>query len=322
MYLRIRPFAVPAGVVATLMSLGCIVSVDSGHGHVLRDEHRFVVSRAPELTLTTFDGPVEVRTWSRREIQVEVERRGSTRELAASIEIVKEQQGDRVRLEARRPSESRWFGIDSINRARSAKFVATVPREANVTARSGDGSITIEGVSGRLELRTGDGSIRGLDLSGDIAAHSGDGSVRLESVEGKVNVTTGDGSIVLRGKVASVRVRTGNGSITVRAEPGSAMNDDWDLETGDGTVTLYLPSSFDAELDARTGDGTIRTDREIDAQLERAVEVERGSVQVERDRDERRARDRRRRSLRTTLGAGGRLLRVRTGDGSISVRAS
>ena len=34
------------------------------------------------------------------------------------------------------------------------------------------------------------------------------------------------------------------------------MADDWDITTGDGSVSLYLPSDFGAELDAHTGDGS------------------------------------------------------------------
>ena len=38
------------------------------------------------------------------------------------------------------------------------------------------------------------------------------------------------------------------------------MTDDWDITTGDGSVTLYLPPDFSAELDARTSDGGIRNE--------------------------------------------------------------
>ena len=34
------------------------------------------------------------------------------------------------------------------------------------------------------------------------------------------------------------------------------MSDNWDITTGDGGVTLYLPSGFNADLDAHTGDGS------------------------------------------------------------------
>jgi hypothetical protein len=93
-----------------------------------------------------------------------------------------------------------------------------------------------------------------------------------------------------------VQLRTGDGSIIYRAEPGSAMNEDWDITTGDGTVTLYLPREFDAQLDAHTGDGGIRNDVDLS------------------DTDARS-----RNTVRGRIGAGGRQLRIRTGDGSIRI---
>lgn len=79
------------------------------------------------------------------------------------------------------------------------------------------------------------------------------------------------------------------------------MAEPWEISTGDGSVSLYLPSDFSADLDAHTGDGSIRNDLTI----ERSVDEEKS-----------------RRSLKARLGAGGKVLRVRTGDGSIRLRAS
>jgi hypothetical protein len=104
-----------------------------------------------------------------------------------------------------------------------------------------------------------------------------------------------------------VRLHTGDGSITFRADAGTAMSDDWSLTTGDGSVALYLPSDFGAEIDAHTGDGSIRNE------LTRAAEAE-----GDRDRD----RDSDKHSLRTRLGNGGKTLRIRTSDGSIRLKAS
>ena len=41
------------------------------------------------------------------------------------------------------------------------------------------------------------------------------------------------------------------------------MSDDWEITTGDGGVTLYLPKDFDADLDAHTGDGAIRNELDV-----------------------------------------------------------
>ena len=104
-----------------------------------------------------------------------------------------------------------------------------------------------------------------------------------------------------------MRLHTGDGSITFRAASGTAMKDDWSITTGDGGVAVYLPSDFGAELDAHTGDGSIRNDLGVKAEAE-----------GERDSD----RDRDRRTLKARLGAGGRVLRIRTGDGSIRLKTS
>jgi Toastrack DUF4097 len=103
--------------------------------------------------------------------------------------------------------------------------------------------------------------------------------------------------------LTSVKLHTGDGSIVYRAEPGTEMSDNWEITTGDGGVTLYLPPGFNAELDAHTGDGAIRNDLSI-------------SSEVESDRENNR------RTLRGRMGSGGKQIRVRTGDGTIRLRPS
>ena len=85
------------------------------------------------------------------------------------------------------------------------------------------------------------------------------------------------------------------------ADPGSTMGENWEITTGDGSVSLYLPTGFGAELDAHTGDGSIRSDL---AGLPPPT------------------REQSRRTLRGKIGDGGKLLRVRTGDGAIRLGTS
>jgi hypothetical protein len=303
-----RPTISSLGAVALAGALapGCVVSVDT-HGYTAREEKRFTVSGTPDITLATFDGAVEVRTWDRPEVLVEIEKRGDTKEKADQIEVHAEQTGDRIRVEARGPATTEV--VIGFHVSRSARLIATVPRRANLLARSGDGSIAVEHVTGRLELRTDDGSISAYGIGGDVTADSRDGSVKLESVQGRISVRTQDGSVHVGGRIEALRVRSGDGTVSVRAETGSTLASDWEISTDDGGLVLYVPVSLDAELDAETDDGRVRLDRE----LQQTVEVEAEDAKRERG-------DRRR--LRTRLGAGGRVLRLRTGDGSISVRTS
>ena len=87
--------------------------------------------------------------------------------------------------------------------------------------------------------------------------------------------------------------------MTLVAAPGSDRQDDWTISTGDGSVTLELPDAFNADLDAHTGDGRIAVED---------LEVSDVTGKMSRDR------------LRGQLGAGGRSVRIRTGDGSITLR--
>lgn len=91
------------------------------------------------------------------------------------------QDGDRIEVEVKKPAhEVVFFGVGRMSP--TAKLIVTMPRDGNVFAKSGDGSIRIEHVHGRLELRTGDGSIRATDIAGQLTLATGDGSVTLEDV--------------------------------------------------------------------------------------------------------------------------------------------
>jgi DUF4097 and DUF4098 domain-containing protein YvlB len=287
---------VALGACAVLAS-ACDVDVDA-QGVTARDEKRFTVSGTPELTLATFDGAIEIRTWDRPEIEVVVERRADTKAEADSIEIKAEQSGNQISVEARRPTARERRVVFGFHVGRSASIVATVPRVTNLLARSGDGSITAERLDGRLELRTGDGAIRGNELKGQLRVHTGDGSIKLNGIDGALDIDTDDGSISVDGRVLGLTARSGDGSITVRAASGSAMKADWDVTTGDGRVQLELPGDFSAEIDAHTGDGRIDVD---DLRIQVVGDAGRTSV-------------------RGRVGAGGRTLKVRSGDGSIVLR--
>lgn len=297
--------ALRAGIVvlACTSVIGCVVGVDS-QGQIVREEKRFAVDGAPDLRLTTFDGAIEVRGTDSSEVLVEIEKRGPTREAVDELRVEATQEGRRIDVEVKRPSrESTVFGM---NVSTSAKLIVSVPKHAAVLARTGDGAIRIEGVEGKLELRSGDGSIRVSEVKGELVLNTGDGSINVDHAEGRLTLETGDGGVNVEGNLSVVRMHTGDGSIVYRADSATRMEDDWDISTGDGSVSIYLPAGFNADLDAHTGDGRIRNELGI------------ADRNVERDRDQ---DERDRRTLRGKIGEGGKRLRVQTGDGGITLRA-
>jgi hypothetical protein len=281
----------PAAVMASILLTGGCVVVDS-QGHIARDEKRFTVSGAPDLHLTTFDGAIEIKPGDDSQVVVEIEKRGPTQEEIDKLQVDVKQDGNRIDVEVKRPAREVVFGFGHMTP--TARLIVTMPKSGNVIASSGDGSIRIERVKGHLELRTGDGSIKANSIGGDVTLHTGDGSVALDGITGRLDLQTSDGSVTVAGQPAVAKVHTGDGSITFRAESGVEMKDDWSFTSGDGSVSLYLPSDFSAELDASTGDGSVHSELTVA-----------GNDQQER------------KSLRGQLGKGGKLLKIRTGDGSI-----
>ena len=297
MYVLLRVCRLAAFVGLALAGTACVVTVDAGR-YSDREEKQWRVTGTPDVTLVTFDGSIEVRSWDRAEVRVEIEKSAQDKALADKIQVTAEQSGNTITVEAKKPpAVESLFGLKV---SPSAKIIATVPRECNLVARSGDGSISLERIEGRIEVHSGDGGLRGQDLAGSLRAHTGDGSVRFQDVRGAVDIDTGDGTGEVSGKLDVLRLRTGDGSVHVRAEDGSAMSADWEIRTGDGSVRVELPETFVATLDASTGDGRV------------FVEGFGEPASAGQDEDSHAA-------LKRPLGPGGKLLRLRTGSGGITV---
>jgi DUF4097 and DUF4098 domain-containing protein YvlB len=87
------------------------------------------------------------------------------------------------------------------------------------------------------------------------------------------------------------------------------LTENWDITTSDGNVTVTLPGVFNTELDAETSDGRVRTSHPLlDSDGENRRDGESNSERRER-----------RRTLRTKMGDGGKILKVRSGDGTITI---
>ena len=312
MTLQIRrpAFAAAVALFASTALGACEVNLHT-EGLTSRDVRTFKVTGAPDLVLETFDGAIEVHSWDRNEVEVEVEKRAMEQPLIDQMKVDVEQQGDRIVVRVTGPARADFRGVTiGMHISPTARVRVAVPRATNLEAKSGDGSIRVEALDGKLVLNTVDGSVTGVRVSGDIRIRTGDGSIRLDDVAGRLDLETDDGSIGIDARPTALHAKTGDGTIRITIDPDSAMAADWDVTTGDGSVILTLPSAFNAELDAETSDGAVRSEHPLLREL--AGEGRRSGE----DSDERRER---RRSLRTKMGEGGKIFKVRTGDGNIRI---
>jgi putative adhesin len=289
---KLRAMA-PAVVIAAVLGTGCAINL-SADQYLGKEDKTFAVTGKPEVSLKTFDGSIEVKTWDKPEVALTIERRAGSQAEAEALKVTTSQDGNRIVVEALQPEKKVEVGV-GFHVGRSVRFVVTVPVNTDLVARTGDGAIAVTGVHGRLELRSGDGSVTGTGLDGEVAAHTGDGSITLEGVKGTVDVNTGDGSVRVAGSPSVLKAHTGDGSVGLAIDSATTVKGDWEITTGDGSVSLELPAGLNANVDASTGDGRISA----------------SDFGLEAEGEERRA-------LHGKLGAGGPVLKVRTGDGSIT----
>ena len=296
--LRLVHVIVPLVAVA---SIGCSIDV-RGSESSQREEKRFTLSGSEpaELSLRTFDGAIQVRSWDKNEVLVEIERRGPDQASIDALTVNTSQEGNRVVVEAQAPRGERRVITFGNWVSSSVHLTVSAPRRITLVARSGDGSIDASDFEGAVELDSGDGRILASRVEGRLKAHTGDGSILVDQATGQVDAESGDGSIEIAGRLSDLTVRSGDGRVRVEATDGSVMKGEWRLTTGDGSIRLSVPDGFNAEIDAHTGDGSIRVEG-IDP-----------PARQDRDRSDRR-------DLQGRLGSGGPVLRLRSGDGSIEV---
>ena len=150
----------------------------------------------------------------------------------------------------------------------SGEFVINVPRAMDaVKVETDGGTVTVSGVSGRVDSQSGGGSIRLDDIGGvinaetgggsievgsagsDVNLHTGGGSIKVQSAKGKINAESGGGSIHLEKSDGRVRVSTGGGNIELGDISGPV-----EMETGGGSIRL---SSAKGPVRAESGGGSI-----------------------------------------------------------------
>src|SRR5215218_4588552 len=73
----------------------CEVNLNS-EGIVSRETKSFKVAGVPDVQLDTFEGSIEVHSWDRDEVEVEIERRAMEQGLVDEIKVSAEQEGDRI----------------------------------------------------------------------------------------------------------------------------------------------------------------------------------------------------------------------------------
>lgn len=294
------------------------------------------VSGPVTVDVVSGSGRIDVRAGSAGRVEVSAKIQASDNWGSRRSSLSAEQRVRRI--EANPPIEQAGGTVrighiadEDLRNGVSISYTVTVPASSTLNARTGSGAVLVEGVGGRVDASTGSGSLTLRSIGGPSRASTGSGDVTADTVRGSFHATTGSGRIQATGVGGAITATTGSGGIDVaqsaagdvdistgsgsvrargvrgRLEATSSSGDvdvqgditgDWRLSSSSGSITIALPSNAGFELDASTSSGRISTDFPVTVS---------GTVD--------------RRSLRgATKGGSGRLLRVRTASGSISIR--
>jgi hypothetical protein len=251
------------------------------------------------LVIRNPSGPITVRqaTGNRVEISAIKRLRGRTR--ASDIAFDVRETGDQVEVcalfgdqESCRDRGSR----SSDNIRGSVEFTVLLPPSARLRVATGNGAIAIERAGGEVSAATGNGEIKIGETTGRVDASTGNGDVQVAGANGPVNVSTGNGRVYVRTARGSVDASTGNGDIDIRIG-ALPIDSDMKFSTGSGGIHIGLPSEFNGRIDATTGNGTLRS--EFDIAIVGRLDAH---------------------HVRGTIGSGGPLLRLVTGNGVIELQ--
>ncbi|MDJ0789218.1 MAG: DUF4097 family beta strand repeat-containing protein [Myxococcota bacterium] len=180
------------------------------------------------------------------------------------------------------------------NRRGKADLALKVPRDVRVLVLAANGRVNVEGMHAHVKAKNSNGVVRVGHIRGDVEIHTSNAKVRAESTCGRLLARSSNGKIELNEHEGSVDAATSNG--TICCELSGVGKGGVQLATSNGRILLELPDEVDGDLDVRVDNGVIRNQRDLEGKSERAGR------------------------LRGTLGVGGKPIRLRASNGTITLR--
>ena len=258
----------------------------------------YPVSARPSLTVSSGDSSTEIRSCGAcREIRIRVEWRDRR---ASEYNLEQSQSGDHVQFAL---YEKQRIGFHmNFGNHREPHITIDTPTSLDLEARAGDGSLSVSGVQGTLQLRTSDGSLDASDVSGALHVTASDGSIRIHNASGTLESHSSDGSVHIDGRFSGVQIKTSDGSLDFALAEGSKLITASWIQASDGSVAIHVPRTLAADLEIHTGDG------HIDCKLPLTMEGYNSSGDSHHN-------------LRGRLNGGGVPLSIHTQDGSVTIGA-
>lgn len=257
------------------------------------DTARYKAPVGGVLRVRNANGRIEVIGEDRHDVVVEAAKRAraesqeEAERLLDTIRLAEEEAPDGLELEVGVPR--RW------NRHGHVNLEVRVPRELRVQCESVNGKVTVAGLRAGVTAHSSNGAVTVEDVVGDVDVYTANNKVSCSGVHGTLTARSSNGKIELLEHSGSIDASTSNGLI--RASVEALGPEGVRLATSNGRIVLELPAEVDADVDVRVDNGIIRNERAL--------------------RQDTRSTDGR---VRGSLGRGGIPIKLRTSNGSVSLR--
>ncbi|MEM8681804.1 MAG: DUF4097 family beta strand repeat-containing protein [Pseudomonadota bacterium] len=258
-----------------------------------------------EVSISNTAGSVEVRGWSRDEVEV-------TGRLGDDVEeLIFERDGDEILIKVKGPN--RYIGRKDI----SSDLVVRVPEKSSLDIGTVSANIEVQDVHGELELASVSGRIDTQVYSGDLEAGTVSGSIDVQGDDEVIDaeLSSVSGSISAAGLAGDLEAESVSGRVSV----SGGLFESVDMETVNGRITFRGQLHDDGDMAMESVNGGVDIDIENNVPARYEIETFNGGIKncfgVRAERTSRYAPGY---SLSHEVGAASASVRVETLNGSVN----
>ncbi|HTO90818.1 MAG TPA: DUF4097 family beta strand repeat-containing protein [Candidatus Sulfotelmatobacter sp.] len=236
------------------MVLAVVMSVAMG----AHSDTTINVTQGARLTLENYAGSIDVQTWTKNAVRVEVDHNRHS-------ELTLDRDGDDIQIELESDR-----GVSG-----SADYRLTVPAWIALKLSGVYCDISAKGLKGKLEAET---------VQGDVEVTGGDGYVSLTSVQGHVTVAGASGKLELSSVNEGVDVTNVKGDLSVESVNGAitmskVQLNSLEASTVNGTITYDGTFAKTGRYEMSTHNGNVYVAIPADASLNIEVATYGGSFE-------------------------------------------
>ncbi|MFC1726713.1 DUF4097 domain-containing protein [candidate division KSB1 bacterium] len=274
------------------------------------------------LYVKNVTGDIKVDSWNRKNIEIDITKRGSRDD----VEVVIDKRGNSFYVEVDYPDRDWRDKVFGRNNSASIHFNIKIPAKTELDLDNVTGDITISGINSRIEAGTVTGDLEIRDAEGNIYGKTTTGGITIFDIRGEVDAHSTTGRIEIR-NTGDVDVHSTTGRIEVINSNGSNIMAS--ITTGHIEIDLAKVDSR-GRYEFKTTTGDIRLTIPKDAKADFTVKVKPKNLVSDFDLfDDRREKRSRRddfsfdfsaRTFRGDLNGGGARIYLSSSHGDVDIR--